>query len=338
MTQRTSARFLSRYAILLVAGICFALAAFLKKHPEITERYYSSGVYPLIARLLSRISDLFPFSLNNWLIASLPVLILFLFILAIAGRLGWKSFFWRLTNLFAIAYILFYLLWGFNFYRLSLYDRIGLQKDSMKDSQYERLFEQLAIESNTKLSSIDKLSHGQMDSLVNQAFQDQSAEIHIPYFQRSLTPKKMMAEQFLSGADILGYYGLFFNEIHVSSSCEPVDYPLILAHEMVHRYGIAGEQEANFFAWLICYQSESPELRHCARLFLLRHLISAGYGSEYLPGNSSDEREKTKPAGLTTSLMKPFLNLVGRSQDEDEYQKMIEPAALYLLQKQQGNL
>ncbi len=337
MAQRTSVRLFFRYATPLMAVVCFGLATLLKKHPEFTERYYSSGVYPLIARLLSRISDLFSFSLNNWLIVSLPALILFLLILVLAGKLSWKSFFWRLTNLFAIIYILFHLFWGFNFHRLPLYDRIGLQKDSLKDSQYEQLFEQLATESNTKLSSIDKLSRGQMDSLVNQAFRDQSAAIQIPYFKRSLTPKKMMAEQFLSGANILGYYGLFFNEIHVSSLCEPADYPLILAHEMAHRYGIAGEQEANFFAWLICYESESPELRHCARLFLLRHLISAGYGSEYLPGNSSDEREKTKPAGLTTSLIKPFLNLVGRSPDEDEYLKMIEPAALYLLQKQQDN-
>ncbi|MBN1820828.1 MAG: DUF3810 family protein, partial [Prolixibacteraceae bacterium] len=92
--------------------------------------------------------------------------------------------------------------------------------------------------------------------------------------------KKITFSRFFASASISGYYGPFFNEVHVNKFLLPAEYPVILAHEKAHQFGITSEAEANFYAWLICSQSNSEELKYSAELYILRYFFSQGRNLE----------------------------------------------------------
>ena len=59
-----------------------------------------------------------------------------------------------------------------------------------------------------------------------------------------------------------------------------MEYPFVLAHEKAHQFGITGEAEANFYAWLVCTGSESKQLQYSANLVALKYFIMHGSGDE----------------------------------------------------------
>jgi hypothetical protein len=58
---------------------------------------------------------------------------------------------------------------------------------------------------------------------------------------------------------------------------------VVLAHEKAHQFGITGESEANFYAWLVCAYSNNPELQYSGNLFLLRYFFSTAYALKEYP-------------------------------------------------------
>jgi len=58
---------------------------------------------------------------------------------------------------------------------------------------------------------------------------------------------------------------------------------VVLAHEKAHQFGVNGESEANFYAWLVCSQSDSPELNYSGNLFVLRYFFSAAQSLKEYP-------------------------------------------------------
>jgi len=83
----------------------------------------------------------------------------------------------------------------------------------------------------------------------------------------------MLYSRLVAGVGISGYFGPFFNEIHMNQLLMSVQYPVILAHEKAHQFGITSEAEASFYGWLVCNNCESYEIRYSANLYLLRYFL-----------------------------------------------------------------
>ncbi|WP_372774101.1 DUF3810 family protein [Mangrovibacterium sp.] len=321
--------------MLWLAVICFGLTRLFAAHPVFTNRYYSIGFYPYVARGLSRFSDLFSFSLYNLLLLSALAGVALLIILAVSGRIKWKYMLVALVNLVAFAYCSFFWLWGFNYFRTNLFDRIGLQQDSIRSEQYELVFQSLIKEANGTGFEPEALIRSHVDSLVDRACYRLSNQMGLPYFQREPGSKVALAEGMLSRSSVYGYFGYLFNEVHVSRLCQPEEYPFLLAHELAHRYGIAGESEANFYAWLVCYESDSPVLQQAARVFLIRHLLDAGYGEMYRRGKSNGklpENTNTDELHWFTQVADCFLKWNNLEDGFNDYERVILPVSQYLLQ------
>ena len=96
-----------------------------------------------------------------------------------------------------------------------------------------------------------------------------------------------------------GYFGPFFNEIHVNGYLLPMDYPFLLGHEKAHQFGITSEAEANLIAYVICVTSEDQRLRYsgCQSL-LLYFLRDAHHLKEY-----KDYLNK-----INQPVLKPWIN------------------------------
>lgn len=324
-----------RYLLLWIALGCFVLTRFLHYYPQLTERWYSRGLYPYIARALTMFSDHFTLSLNTLLIDVLVAALVVLLLAFILGQLKFRRLLLIIFNIGAFVYLAFYLLWGFNYYREPLYSRFNMEQVSISDLEYEDLVAQISKKAGELKVPLDSVSTEKMDSLVDGAFRLQAGRWALPWLGRELHPKQMMAESWMAKASIYGYYGPFFNEIHVSRLSTRSDYPLLLAHERVHRLGITGEGEANFYAWLLCYKSGSPELQYAADLFLLRHLFDAGYGKDYMRAVEQDTLQMIideMETGWFTRMTDRFLKWNKVENGLSDYGRVIEPAANYLMQ------
>jgi len=274
-----SARFHFRWLLIpALALLTFGLTEFLAARPHFVEKYYSVGLYPLIAQTLSPVSGLISFSFGDLFYALLILTVLMLILLAIIRRITFGKMIFALLNLSAGVYLLFYWLWGFNYYRQSFNERLGIQKSTANPEEFMTVFASLIEQANTYRTYVDVNSGmQQLDSLIEEAYSQHAGFLQINYPMGSRRPKNITLGSFFAKAGISGYYGPFFNEVHVNSYAHPLELPVIVAHEKAHQLGITSEAEASFYAWFVCSHTYSELLRYSAALYILRYFLNHGY-------------------------------------------------------------
>jgi hypothetical protein len=275
-----SARFRILWLLIpFLALATFGLTEFLAVRPHLVEKYYSSGLYPLIAKILSPISGLAPFSFSDLFYAMLILTVPVVILLATIRRITYGKMWRTLLNLFAGVYLLFYWLWGFNYYRQSSGERLGIEKSKANPEEFMAVFLSLIEQANNYKVSEDAIGGmQQLDSLTEAAYAQHAGFLQIKYPMGLRRPKHITLAGFFAKAGISGYYGPFFNEVHVNPHAHPLELPVITAHEKAHQLGITSEAEASFYAWFVCSHSHSELLRYSAALYIIRYFLNHGYG------------------------------------------------------------
>ena len=171
-------------------------------------------------------------------------------------------------------YSFFYWSWGYNYFRPGLAERQQwpLQVEDA-DSLFKEQLKELIGQTN-EYGDIEKITNRQSVQLaLEEGYAEIHEEFHLPFPNGKRKPKPMLFARGVAASGISGYFGPFFNEVHVNQRCLPVEYPFTLAHEMAHQFGITSEAEANFFAWLVCSFSQIPAVRYSGNLMLLRYFL-----------------------------------------------------------------
>ena len=264
----------------LLALLTFALTEILNKHPHWTEQVYSRSIYPAIASVLSSISSGVPFSLDDLFYLMLVIFFLSVLALLLIRKISWKKAAKWILVTTALAYTGFYFLWGFNYFRQDLNTRLHLDISQTDSSDYYRMLETLVAQTNNSWTPPEAFGKEQTSLLVENALKKLAPALQINYPAGKRRAKNITFSGFFAQAGISGYYGPFFNEIHLNGKLLPVEYPFVLAHEKSHQLGVTSEAEANFLAWLVCTQSESRALRYSANLAVLRYFLYQGSGQE----------------------------------------------------------
>ena len=258
---------------LLALGLSF-------RFPETTESLYAQSVYPQVVRLFAALNRV-SFSWAEVLLASALVAAgiffrpkkILLTIWCAGGALFWA----------------FLLLWGFNYARPPLEQRLGLSPPSTDPralletgirtaARTAVLFEALGQDSGpTRLP----VTFSELDRVIDQSYR----ELGLPGdpIQSSTAPAKPLASSTLfSYLGISGIFVPFTGEPSVNALQPDAALPLVLAHEKAHQRGITHEGEANFAAFLVCSREGAPPyLRYAAYLFATQYLL--GEASRYLP-------------------------------------------------------
>jgi hypothetical protein len=255
----------------------FILTEILAANSIFTEIFYSQTIYPLIAKVFSKFSSLVFFSLDDVFYVILIATFIVWLILLILRRISFKLFGKLMFNLLAGVYVLFYFLWGFNYYRPSLNNRLNIESQQPDTEEFLMVFEKLIEQTNESYISFNDIKKTKIDSVVEYSYSGLAPFLDIQYPLGKRRAKKITFSRFFAQAGISGYYGPFFNEIHVNSFVHPIEYPFVLAHEKAHQFGITSEAEANFYAWLVCSKSNSKHLNYSANLVVLRYFIYQGY-------------------------------------------------------------
>ncbi|HKJ41153.1 MAG TPA: DUF3810 domain-containing protein [Sunxiuqinia sp.] len=260
-----------------VAAATFILTELFSVFPSFIESVYSESIYPIIASILTAFSHWFPFSLDDLFYILLIGFGVVCLLLVIFRKMKIRKFLVIQLNSLALVYILFYWLWGFNYFREPLNQRLELAKSTPNTEEFVSVFKQIIRQTNSSYILMDSINKPQIDSLVEASYQRLSGFLKLDYPSGARRAKPITFSDFFAAASISGYYGPFLSEVQINRNLLPVEYPFVLAHEKAHQFGITSEAEANFYAWLVCTQSPSKLLQYSANLYVLRYFIYEGY-------------------------------------------------------------
>jgi len=272
---------LKKWVVLpVIAVITFGLTQLAYRFPAVTEKLYSQNLYSLVAKIISPVSGIIPFSLDDFFYILLILTFLILIILLIFRKISMIKAGKFVLNVLAATYILFYFLWGFNYFREDLYKRLKLAKHEPDTKAFVTQLKKLADNTNKSWCSFENWDKKEVDLSIEKSYKTLAPALKIKYPAGKRKAKTITVSRFFAQAGISGYYGPFFNEIHVNIYILPVEYPFILAHEKAHQFGITNEAEANFYAWLVCTNSKSKQLKYSANLHVLQYFLYQGYQFE----------------------------------------------------------
>ena len=98
--------------------------------PEVIEQYYSNGLYVYISHFSRIILGWIPFSIGDILYGILIVLLLkWFWKTRTTWKTQWKDNLLQILSSLAIFYFVFHFLWGFNYYRVPLFEKMNIQKE-----------------------------------------------------------------------------------------------------------------------------------------------------------------------------------------------------------------
>lgn len=267
----------------LAAIITFGITQLAYRFPSITEKIYSQFLYPFIARIISPFSNIFTFSIDDFFYVMLIFTFLILIALLIIRKISFAKAGKIALNIVAGTYILFYVLWGFNYFREDLNMRLDLSKYEPNTKAFIAQLKKQVENTNKSWSSFEKWDVEKVDQYIEDSYKKLAPVLKIKFPSGIRNPKSITISHFFAQAGISGYYGPFFNEVHVNSKILPIEYPFVLAHEKAHQFGITNEAEANFYAWLVCTKSNSKQLQYSANLHVLQYFLYQGYQLEEYP-------------------------------------------------------
>ena len=249
-----SSIFKKRIIIIAVLAVVYFLLQWLEAYPLIIERYYSTGIYPVICHILHPIFNLFPFSVGDILYLVAIGFIVYYIVKLI--RLLFKKQF-RPAGILALGMIItlqiatlsFYFLWGLNYFRPSAGERLKLA-DSDYTTQQLYTLTQMAIDSaNATRSRVTATDLQQGNKAI---------------IQTAIKAVKVMSD---SSKD----FSTYRPDIKLSLFTPVINYqmpvflrPFVACHEMSHQMGYGAEDEANFVGFLIGIKSNDRLLRYSA--------------------------------------------------------------------------
>ena len=265
-----------------LAALVFLCVRLALHNSGLVEIYYSAGIYPFIAKLFSSFSHNIPFSLWDifWIIIILLIISGLVLVIFKKIKFGWYGL--RVGQLVALLYSFFYIVWGFNYFRPAIETRIGWEKPNADVKVFRSILDSMIIRTNLSYTSVSASDYSTIDQLVEESFLKNSVELGLRYPNGTRRPKTMLFSSYFAKLGVSGYFGPFFNEIHLNSRLLPMDYPFSLAHEKSHQFGVTSEAEANLVAFVICTTSEDRRLQYSGNLFLLLYFLAdASYLKDY---------------------------------------------------------
>lgn len=249
--------------------------------PEVVEQFYSNGLYIYISHFSRIILGWIPFSVGDILYGILIVLILkWLWKTKSTWKMQWKDNILRILSSLSIFYFVFHLLWGFNYYRVPLFEKMNIEKE-YSDADL-LLFTQKII---AKTNAIQlQLAKSKNAKVVFPYSQEQVFEMNLngyenlakqyPFFEYQYPSiKKSFISLPLTYMGFGGYLNPFTNEAQVNYLGPMYTFPMTTNHEMAHQMGFASESECNFIGFLASVKNDNLYFKYAGYSNALRYCL-----------------------------------------------------------------
>jgi hypothetical protein len=247
------------------------------------ERVYSNALFPPVQRAATSLSNAVPFAILD----ALAVLVGAWWLGSFASDVRCMSsggllrhtarIVLRTVTLAGVAGLAFLAMWGLNYRRVPLSDRLAF--DAARSSHEAVLT--LGTEAVRRVNALHRAAHAAavpdpnaIDPALASAFDRTARELGTRWGPTPGRPKSTLLDWYFQRAGVAGMTDPFFLETLVARGLLPVERPLVIAHEWSHLAGITDEGEANFAGWLTCLHGQ-PEHQYSAWLFLYGEIAGA---------------------------------------------------------------
>ncbi len=269
----------ARAAIVLVA----LGAALVPTSPAAVERLYSTTAYLVVQPRLTAAANLAPFALLDALIAAVAAgwVAALLVDVRRLGRRRWLQVAGRAAVrtavLVAASYLGFLLVWGLNYRRVPLKEKLQFDAGRVS-SGAARALAATSVERVNALYSTAHLDQGEAagsgDAPLAAAFARVQRELGASRLALPGRPKHSVLDIYFRRAAVDGMTDPYFLETLVVGDLLPFERPFIVAHEWSHLAGYADEGEANFVGWLTCLRGADAD-QYSGWLFLYGEMLRA---------------------------------------------------------------
>ena len=251
--NRSGPRISGAAVLILVA----AVAAIVPFPPTLVERAFSRRFYPTVQGILTPLSNRMPIALLD---VAVTILLGMLLVVAIraARQRGWKLALrhtgFIVLQLVAGIYLIFLVLWGLNYRRVPLEQKLDFDRAQLS----RRNATALAAEAVRRVNQFHGAAHatGFERARLASAFGAAERTLDVGRATPIGRPKKSLVGLYFRAAAIDGMTDPIFLEVILNPDLIPIELPDVLAHEWSHLAGYADESEASFLAWLTCLRGD----------------------------------------------------------------------------------
>ena len=274
--RRTSKRFENKrnfISLFIFSAVVIASVILFSRNASLSE-WYMIKIYPSVATFLSTISSLFPFSVYDVFIVIAVLYLLKLILFLIIRRTSFKSFLFSLVRFVTILIAWFYFSRGISYFRKDYYSRTNIQETTFNATNLREFASHFISQANNSYVEFEVMEKEEIRKEIERTYSHVHEPLVLNYPNGKRRAKKMIFESMFTKMGISGYYGPFFNEIHINNYSLNFTYPFTLAHEMAHQFGIAKESEANLYAFIVCANSEDERIRYSAYVSVISYLLN----------------------------------------------------------------
>ena len=244
-----------------------AVAGLAPIDAHLVERWYSTNIYPVIQNLLTPVSNLFPFALLD--VVAAAALLAALVVVVRSVRLSRRTKTWkpilltcaRLVAASAVIYLVFLAIWGLNYRRVPMSERLVLDREPAS-SQKILALGRMAV---AQLNTLHQSAHAEewraspwRDRRMTGAFESVLARLSDA---RPAVPgrlKSSLIGPYFRWASVDGMMNPFGLEALANPDLLPFEKPFVAAHEWAHLAGYADVSEASFVGFLTCVRAAAP--------------------------------------------------------------------------------
>jgi hypothetical protein len=234
--------------------------AFLPLPSSTIERFYSDGMYAHVQPVLTSLSNRAAPALLDVLVVVLAGLWLIHFardlrrghgLLRGSGRVLWRTAVWS-----AALYLVFMWIWGLNYRRVPLVEKLRIRADGVTADAANAMAGAAVDQANLLYEPARSHASHVDDTGVEAALVTAFLRAVELAGGRGTTvvarPKRSLLDWYFKRAAVSGMTDPYFLETLIASDVLPFERPFVIAHEWSHLAGFADEGEANFVSWLAC--------------------------------------------------------------------------------------
>ena len=264
---------------------------------DFVEHVYAENVGPFINQALSQVSGSVRVSVAEILVFGVPLYLACRFVFATIQVLRRRrrlvpavlNGLLRMVVLAAIVSTLFYALWGVQYARATVDERLGWTETALRPTRGppDRQLDKLCVELVDKVNDLLKQQEGPFESTtagfplddadakIDEAFRrvTTSLELHSSFAEPRGSAKPIISSELMSRMGLTGFYFPWTGEANYNDQAPLWQRIHVIAHEKSHQRGIMSEDEANFFGFLACVAANDPYIQYCGYLFAQRHLL-----------------------------------------------------------------
>ena len=244
----------SLIAVALIPQIL--IVNFLRNNPSFIDDYYVGIVFNNLIKINSFLFSKIEIPIGEIIYIVIIILYIYLFVKVISFKL---SDFLNLVAFSSILYFLFYFLWGLNYFKPSLVDKLNIKSEyefNVLDETINRVIFEINKESSFISEDINK---SDIFNLINTTTSN---------IKKSIIPDIFLYQK------VSGHYIPFTSEAIFVDKIPLVDMPIVILHEQAHQSGYANEGEASFIAFSKAINNKEPYIRYSGYFYALINLLN----------------------------------------------------------------